>query len=172
MITGFPSFGAVSPRAVLLGAACVSVGFVLGSLIPTRKKSEPFTRSPKSTALASLSAEEIQSLPYPPDIFPGGRDVSTPYGSIRVFEWGPEDGEKVLFVHGISTPTIALGDLAHELVGKGYRVMLFGKRCPDMSAFAKFEAHRLHVQTYSEGDTRTPRTTWITTQDCTPRKSC
>jgi hypothetical protein len=129
MITLFPNSGAASARAILLGAACVSVGVLLGSLIPRRKNSGGFTRSPKSTALAGLSAEEIESLPYPPDIFPGGKDVSTPYGSIRVFEWGPEAGEKVLLLHGISTPAIALGDLAHELVGKGYRVMLFGKRC-------------------------------------------
>ncbi|KAH6660620.1 Alpha/Beta hydrolase protein [Truncatella angustata] len=75
--------------------------------------------------LAHLSKDEIRNLPYPPDVLPGGRDVATPYGSIRVFEWGHEDGEKVLFLHGISTPVIALGDLAHELAGKGYRVMLF-----------------------------------------------
>ncbi|KAK5988653.1 hypothetical protein PT974_10139 [Cladobotryum mycophilum] len=61
----------------------------------------------------------------PPDAFPGARDVETPYGTTKVFEWGPEDGEKVLLIHGMSTPSIALGDMAWEMVGKGYRVMLF-----------------------------------------------
>ncbi|KAI1311469.1 alpha/beta-hydrolase [Xylaria venustula] len=64
-------------------------------------------------------------LPYPPDALTGARDVETPYGSVRVYEWGPEDAEAVLLVHGISTPVVALGDLAHELVGRGYRVMMF-----------------------------------------------
>jgi pimeloyl-ACP methyl ester carboxylesterase len=58
-------------------------------------------------------------------VFPGGRDVETPYGCIKLFEWGPEDGEKVLLLHGISTPCLALGTLAEALVSKGYRVMLF-----------------------------------------------
>lgn len=66
-------------------------------------------------------------LPYPEDAFPGGRDVDTAYGTIKVFEWGPEDGEKVLLLHGVGTPCIALGDMAHELVQRGYRVMLFGE---------------------------------------------
>ncbi|KFY12111.1 hypothetical protein V492_04089, partial [Pseudogymnoascus sp. VKM F-4246] len=47
------------------------------------------------------------------------------YGSIRVHEWGPEDGKKILLVHGITTPCLALGGIAHGLVAKGYRVMLF-----------------------------------------------
>jgi hypothetical protein len=83
-------------------------------------------RSPRREISASLSREEIDNLPYPPDMFPGGRDIETPYGSIRVFEWGPEDGRKVLLVHGISTPAMSLGGLAEELVEKGCRVMLFG----------------------------------------------
>lgn len=47
------------------------------------------------------------------------------YGSIRVYEFGPEDGEKVLLVHGISTPCITLSHIAHGLVARGCRVMLF-----------------------------------------------
>ena len=70
--------------------------------------------------------EDLSQLPYPPDCLPGARDVDTPYGSIRVYEWGPEDGRKVLFVHGISTPCIAFAGLARRLVEQqGCRVMLF-----------------------------------------------
>ncbi len=46
------------------------------------------------------------------------------YGTIRVYEWGPENGRKVLLVHGISTPCLALGGVANALVEKGCRVML------------------------------------------------
>ncbi|KAE8366435.1 putative alpha/beta hydrolase [Aspergillus caelatus] len=64
-------------------------------------------------------------LPYPADAFPGGRRVQTVYGTIQVFEWGPEHGEKVLLVHGLGTPCIALGNMAKEFVRRGYRVMMF-----------------------------------------------
>ncbi|OBT92133.1 hypothetical protein VE01_10089 [Pseudogymnoascus verrucosus] len=83
------------------------------------------TRGPTSTLLPHLSQAAREGLEYPPDILPGGRDVDTPYGSIRVHEWGPETGPKILMVHGITTPCLALGGLAHGLVEKGYRVMLF-----------------------------------------------
>ncbi|KAF2755214.1 alpha/beta-hydrolase [Pseudovirgaria hyperparasitica] len=80
---------------------------------------------PRKTLLPHLSPQEQRKLAYPPDALPGARDVDTPFGSIRVYEWGPEDGEKVLFVHGISTPSIAFANLAPRLVDGGYRVMLF-----------------------------------------------
>lgn len=73
----------------------------------------------------SLSLNETS--PYPHDVFPGGRDVMTPYGTIKVFEWGPDTGDKVVLMHGIGTPCIALGDMAKSLVDRGCRVMLFGK---------------------------------------------
>ena len=81
--------------------------------------------SPLKSLLPKLSPEEAISLPYPPDAYPGIRDVPSPYGNLRVYEWGPEDGRKVLLVHGISTPCIALGDIAHGLADRGCRVMLF-----------------------------------------------
>ncbi len=63
---------------------------------------------------------------YPIDAFPGARQFKTVYGVIHIFEWGPDHGEKVLLVHGLGTPCVALGDMAKELVTKGYRVMIYG----------------------------------------------
>ncbi|KAL7819075.1 putative alpha/beta hydrolase family protein [Trichoderma gracile] len=80
--------------------------------------------NPLKTA-AAADKVEVEGLVYRPDAFPGARDVETPYGSIRVYEFGPEDGEKVLLVHGISTPCITLAHIAHGLVARGCRVMLF-----------------------------------------------
>lgn len=41
-------------------------------------------RSPLDTThMSRLSPEEESQLLYPPDYFPGARDVPTPYGSIR-----------------------------------------------------------------------------------------
>jgi hypothetical protein len=112
---------------VLIGGASLGTLLLLrtlsGAFTSTKPKVIP---SPREKVL-QLSAEEGTILPYPLDALPGGRDVESPYGSIRVYEWGPEDGDKILLIHGISTPCIALTDLAHKLVGKGCRVMLFGR---------------------------------------------
>jgi len=83
--------------------------------------------SPRSTLLPYLGFDDVAALTYTPDLLPGGRYVETPYGVMRVFEWGPEAGEKVLLLHGVGTPAIALGQLAKILTDKGYRVMLFGE---------------------------------------------
>ncbi|CAK4029099.1 Hypothetical predicted protein [Lecanosticta acicola] len=73
-----------------------------------------------------LTAAETEDVPYAPDALPGGRNVDTPYGNARVYEWGPVNGRKVLFVHGISTPCIALARMAKALMRRGgCRVMLF-----------------------------------------------
>ena len=81
--------------------------------------------SPLKTLLPTLSQQEAASLPYPPDAYPGIRDLPSPYGNLRVYEWGPEGGRKVLLVHGISNPCIALGAIAHGLADRGCRVMMF-----------------------------------------------
>ena len=82
--------------------------------------------SPRKTLLPSLSSEQIAALPYPPNIIPGARDVETLYGSMRVYEWGPEDGRKVLLIHGDATPAPILAPIASRLVDNGCRVMIIG----------------------------------------------
>ncbi|KAK5012107.1 hypothetical protein LTR39_004312, partial [Cryomyces antarcticus] len=111
----------------LAAAAGLSLGVLLNKSLsslysPTHPDVLP---SPRKSLLPTLSRTEIAELPYPPDVFPGARDVDSPYGTIRVYEWGPEDGRKVLFIHGISTPCIAFAGMAEKLVEKGCRVMLF-----------------------------------------------
>lgn len=110
---------------LLTGSVCLSVGLLLRPLLSRQESKQPWYPSPRETQLPRLSPEAINELPYPPDVLPGGRDVETPYGTIQVFEWGPETGEKVLLMHGIGTPSPALSEFAEELVRKGYRVMLF-----------------------------------------------
>ncbi|KAI0894753.1 alpha/beta-hydrolase [Annulohypoxylon nitens] len=92
---------------------------------PGEKTKDLCIQSPGVACLPENHEGMAANQPYPLDALPGGRDVITPYGSIRAYEWGPEEGERVLLVHGISTPAVALGDLAHEFANKGYRVMLF-----------------------------------------------
>lgn len=111
------------PLLAVTGAS-FTLGLLLRSLLPQGHPEGIVLPSPRNKVL-SLSDAEKRELPLPTDVLPGARDVSTPYGSIRVYEWGPEDGPKVLFVHGITTPCIALGGVAHDLVDKGCRVILF-----------------------------------------------
>jgi hypothetical protein len=113
-------------KYVLIGAASLGTLLVVGTVSSALRSNKPKPIASPKDAVQGLSAEELTTLPYPLDALPGARDVDSPWGSIRVYEWGPEDGEKVLLIHGISTPSIALADLAHKLVGRGCRVMLFG----------------------------------------------
>lgn len=135
-----------STTLIVTATAVITASLVtLGSaaLWPRREKILP---SPLKTLLPRLPPSEVEALAYHPNQFPGARDVQTPvrdarappaeaqsdlanryaqYGSIRVYEWGPEDGPKVLMVHGISTSCITLGNIAHGLVERGHRVMLY-----------------------------------------------
>lgn len=90
----------------LLGAG-FAVGLLAKELYP--RASDAIIPSPRETQLPYLSPSEQARLPYPPDALPGARDIPSPYGSLRVYEWGPKHGRRVLMVHGISTPSIALG---------------------------------------------------------------
>jgi hypothetical protein len=116
----------------LIGAAAsLSSYFVLRSILSSSQilspKDPPIIQSPLQNVF-NLSTEEIERLPYPPNALPGARDVLTPYGSIRVYEFGPTDGRKVVFLHGISTPCVSGRNIAQALVEKGgARVMLFGE---------------------------------------------
>ncbi|KAF1966982.1 alpha/beta-hydrolase [Bimuria novae-zelandiae CBS 107.79] len=114
------------PSCLLTGIAC------LGTVVFLRSTSNSLSTNvqspssfPRDTGPPHLTPQEVSKLPYPPDPLPGRREVGSPLGNTRVYEWGPEDGRKILLIHGISTPSIALAGLAHKLVERGCRVMLF-----------------------------------------------
>ncbi|KAJ0414066.1 putative alpha/beta hydrolase [Aspergillus carlsbadensis] len=102
------------------------------SLADIQHPPEEHTFTPARTTSLDPDIKTFFKPVYPIDAFPGARQFKTIYGTIHVFEWGPEDGEKVLLVHGLGTPCIALGGMAEELVRKGYRVMIYGEHhsCP------------------------------------------
>lgn len=83
-------------------------------------------RAPSRSARVLNVPGNGEKSPYPPDILPGAVDVNSPYGTIRLYEWGSEDGRKVLFIHGLSTPAPALGVVADTLAQRGCRVMVLG----------------------------------------------
>ena len=113
------------PWALLGLEVAVSVGLRLYKIKSGLDQDTHVIESPAKTLLPKLSDAEIADLPYPPDAYPNARDVTSPYGGLRVYEWGPEDGRKVVLIHGISNPCIALGAIAHGLADRGCRVMLF-----------------------------------------------
>lgn len=121
--------------------------------------------SPLPLIQSTLTKEQKKKLPYGPDALEGARDVETPFGSIRVYEWGPEDGKKVLLVHGISTPCVALGGLADELVQKGCRVMLFGEL--DSCSLHHLETQSPKKETIQSRTSKT--STWLPRIPLTPR---
>ncbi|PKS08207.1 hypothetical protein jhhlp_005484 [Lomentospora prolificans] len=108
---------------IVLGGAFL---FVLGAVLRKCRREYGTIKSPWTRSLP----QPIHQLPeegpcYPRDAIPGGRNVETPYGIIRVYEWGPEDGEKALLLHGVSAPVLTMSSLADELALKGYRVLIF-----------------------------------------------
>ena len=96
-------------KSLSLLAVGFTLGFLVTELYQYRRGHDPIIQSPRETLLPYLSSSEIAKLPYPPDALPGARDIPSPHGSLRVYEWGPENGRRVLMIHGISTPSIALG---------------------------------------------------------------
>ena len=125
MLNTLSDFGTrIDRQLVIATSTAFALGLILRGISLT-KKGAHVVPSPTTTLLPHLTPEQTASLPYPPDSLPGARDVRTPYGTIRAYEFGPEDGRKVLLVHGISTPCLALGAVAQGLADKGCRVCLF-----------------------------------------------
>lgn len=98
------------------------------SALPARRPARDSRKTARSPKWMTRDPGCDERLPYPPDVFPGARDVATAYGNLRVYEFGPEAAEeRVLLLHGIGTPCLALGGIAGEFVERGWRVMTFGE---------------------------------------------
>lgn len=82
--------------------------------------------SPRETLIPHLTPSQADALAYPPNFLPGSRDVDTPFGTMRVYEWGPIGGRKIIFIHGDSTPGPMLAPIAQTLASRGCRVIVFG----------------------------------------------
>lgn len=96
--------------------------FIRAYLSPPHPKVLP---SPLKTTLAHLPPAQLAALDYTPSAFPSPRDVPTPYGSVRAYEFGNPNGRKTLLIHGISTTCQTLGPIATALAARGRRVLIF-----------------------------------------------
>ncbi|KAK6347339.1 hypothetical protein TWF696_007408 [Orbilia brochopaga] len=105
----------------------------------------PIIPSPEKTLLPKLSTEEQAGLAYHPGSLPGGRWLQTPTGRIRVYEFGPENGKRVLFVHGISTPSIVARDMLTNLARRGCRIIAFDLPGRGYSECCKITPHDMRL---------------------------
>ena len=102
-------------------------------------------------SLASLPRHSRSWSIYPEDIYDGGAYVGFPYGKVRYWLFGPEDGIKVrspasictlmnwnidrsgaqvVLIHGLSVPSLVWKDIAPQLADNGFRVLLYGACWP------------------------------------------
>jgi hypothetical protein len=73
------------PTAVVLGVSALYAALSFPS--PPRDKGEH--------SLAELPQTSPHWRVYPPDFYPGGAYVDLPYGRVRYWRFGPEDGKRV-----------------------------------------------------------------------------
>lgn len=117
-------------------AAAPAIGFLaarLCKLLASRESSQTRPSIYRAPRLPDEGKNE-GNIPYPPNALPGARDIETPFGITRAYEFGPEGGRKVLLIHGISTPCLSVAALAKDLSENGCRVCcydMFGRGYSD-----------------------------------------
>ncbi|KAK7445077.1 hypothetical protein VKT23_014939 [Stygiomarasmius scandens] len=78
-----------------------------------------------SPSLASLPKQAKSWSVYPEDIYGEGGYARFPYGKVKYWMLGPEDGKKIVLIHGLSIPALIWKDVAPRLAARGYRVLLY-----------------------------------------------
>ncbi|KAI0758088.1 alpha/beta-hydrolase [Fomes fomentarius] len=76
-------------------------------------------------SLATLPKTTPSWSIYPDDFYDGGAYAKFPHGTVRYWLTGPENGKRVVLIHGLSVPSIIWKDITPKLVAKGYRVLLY-----------------------------------------------
>jgi alpha/beta superfamily hydrolase len=103
-------------------AAPVAVASAVGLLFAATAVRSLF-HSPSPRILKA--PEPSEEAPYKYSLYEGGSVLQTPYGKLRYYELGPEDGKRVLLIHGISTPCPVWQRLIPKLVESGHRVLCY-----------------------------------------------
>ncbi|KAF8941531.1 Alpha/Beta hydrolase protein [Dissophora ornata] len=111
---------------VSLLSAAVVASVVLGTF-GTKKayKSVTAQRGVTLPSLRAVTPQTTASSAYPEDYYPGGNYAELSFGETHYFLFGPEDGKKVVFVHGLSSPTSIYNTVARDMANKGCRVLLY-----------------------------------------------
>ena len=64
--------------STIVATALATVAAMTLARFAFRQKKVKIIKSPAATLLPNLSQAEKDALPYPPDAYPGGRDVDSP----------------------------------------------------------------------------------------------
>ncbi|KAI0339886.1 alpha/beta-hydrolase [Trametopsis cervina] len=97
-------------------------------------------------------SSSIETLPessplrelYPEDTYPGGAYYPSPFGRTKYWIVGPEDGQKVVLIHGIKVPALGFKSVVDALVKEGLRVLvydLYGRGYSETPEDRPFDAH-------------------------------
>lgn len=97
---------------------------------------------PVHHSLEALPADSRIRKLYSEDIFPNGNYVELPYGRTRYWLLGPEDGIKLVLIHGLSTPSVTWTHIAPYLAARGFRVLIY-----DLYGKGYSEAPKTHYYT-------------------------
>ncbi|KAK7038729.1 hypothetical protein VNI00_010614 [Paramarasmius palmivorus] len=102
---------------------------ILPPLLLTGYLLASFPHPPESlqihSSLACLPSESRSWSIYPEDFYEGGSYVNLPFGRVRYWLFGPEDGIKIVLIHGLSIPAFVWKDVAPGLAEKGFRVLVY-----------------------------------------------
>ncbi|KAK7042081.1 hydrolase-4 domain-containing protein [Favolaschia claudopus] len=81
--------------------------------------------TPTDPGMSSLPLNSRSRIVYPEDFLEGGEYVQLPLGKVRYWLLGPPTGKKIVFIHGITIPSIAFAKIAPVLADAGFRVLLY-----------------------------------------------
>jgi hypothetical protein len=73
-----------SSAAVIISTVLATFVSIAISRLVFKEKKDKIIKSPVASLLPSLSQVEKDALPYPPDSFPGGRDVDSPVSQVTI----------------------------------------------------------------------------------------
>ncbi|ETW84168.1 hypothetical protein HETIRDRAFT_146780 [Heterobasidion irregulare TC 32-1] len=76
-------------------------------------------------SLASLPRSSKTWEIYSEDFYDGGAYIKLPFGTVRYWLIGPENGKKIVLIHGLSVPAMIWRDVAPALASNGFRVLLY-----------------------------------------------
>ncbi|KIJ53182.1 hypothetical protein M422DRAFT_64720 [Sphaerobolus stellatus SS14] len=81
--------------------------------------------TPVDHSLDAVDPKSPIRVVYPKDFYPNPQTVHFPLGKTTYWILGPEDGTKVVLVHGISTPSLIWRNVGPYLAKNGFRVLLY-----------------------------------------------
>ncbi|KZV72367.1 alpha/beta-hydrolase [Peniophora sp. CONT] len=116
------SWHALYPALALIPPALLTIYYY--THFPAAPKTLEIYPSLKDASLSDEARKRVEEI-YPEDIYEGGAWFDTPYGKTRYWLVGPEQGKKVVLIHGISTPSIIWKDTVSALSAEGYRVLVY-----------------------------------------------